>query len=96
MNMPREEIEQKILIALNSTAAFSPKMLFGAEPTVILLYRLMKTSEEVRRKRDQQYENLATIYTDRSKVIIPETEEELKTALTALRSPQEREPAAVR
>lgn len=84
--MRQPELEDKILLALNSTAVFTPKMLFGAEPHVILLYRLVSKDPEIRKKRDDTFLHLRSLYEDQSRFCIPETFEELKAAITEWRS----------
>lgn len=66
-----------VLITLTSTAAFMPKLLWGKEYCVILLYKLFNLSLGDDSLREDLYEGLKSEYEDPCKVIIPETEEEL-------------------
>ena len=79
--MRQTDLRDKILVALNSSAVFTPKMLFGEEPYVILLYRLVSKDAEVRKKRDDLYLHLLSMYEDQSRICIPETFEALNSKL---------------
>ena len=80
--MQQTDLGEKILIALNSTAVFTPKMLFNTEPRIILLYRLINKDPSIKEKRDQTYLKMATMYTDRSRITIPNSLEELTNQLS--------------
>lgn len=73
----QKDLENKVLIALNSTAVFTPKMLFNKEPRIILLYRLIGNTPETVKKRDELYLNMLKMYSARTRVFIPETKDQL-------------------
>lgn len=78
------DMSKKVLIGLYSTALIIPKILLDQEPTVILLYRLFKRSEQTeqaRKKQDQFYEICKSRYKEPNKFFIPESMEELHEAL---------------
>ncbi len=77
----QKDLSEKILVALNSSAVFTPKMMFNVEPRIILLYRLVSDDPIVRKKRDDTYLNLARMYSDMSRIAIPETMDELRAIL---------------
>ena len=74
----QEDLQDKILVALNSTALFSPKMLFDKEPYLVLLYKLTSDDPAVREKRDALYGKLTGMYSRADRILIPETEDELR------------------
>ena len=79
--MGTDHLEDKILVALNSTAVFTPKMFFDKEPRIILLYRLVHADAAVRKKRDELYGKLTGMYEHQERISIPETEEEYRRVL---------------
>ena len=75
-----DDINDKCLVSINSTALFNPKLLFGKEPYLIFVYKLVKLfydyslfEETIKRFKDE--------YHDKDKVMIPETFEELDACL---------------
>lgn len=80
--MNQDDLENKILIALNSTAVFTPKMLFNVEPRIVLLYRLVSDDPIIQKKRDDVYLKMAKMYESTDKVFIPDSIHELKKKLT--------------
>nr|MBQ6241087.1 hypothetical protein [Lachnospiraceae bacterium] len=78
----QEDLSDRILVGLNSTALFTPRMLFDAEPYLILLYRMTSQDPAVREKRDAYLGKMTGMYRDGSRVAIPETPEELEQVLT--------------
>lgn len=70
-----ETINNKCLITYNSTACFSPKIMFDYEPYIIMVYSLDNTHS---RNFDENVNRLLNIYRDKEKIMIPKTEEELK------------------
>lgn len=70
-------INDKILITESSTSVSIPKLLFDSEPTIILLYKIVKSKIIEEHNSDKFYKALKSIYKDQSKVIIPKTEQEL-------------------
>lgn len=70
-----DDINNKLLITVDSTAAFSPKMLYNNEPYIIFLYKI-----EDSRKNDANVDELVKLfvesYDDKNKIFIPNNEEE--------------------
>ncbi len=85
----QEDLEDKILVGLNSTALFTPKMIFGKEPRLIFLYRLISDDPEITAKRDAYLGNLATMYEHPDRVLFPATRQELEDALRLWVRPEE-------
>jgi len=78
-----EEIENKVLISISSTACFTPKLIFDKEPIVIFLYELFSISgyetakDFIRRVKET--------YRSSDKVYIPQTFEDLKHILQEIK-----------
>ena len=87
----QKDIREKILIAINSTALFSPKMLFGWEPRIMLLYRLVTQDAEVVKKREKLYRKLCGMYEDPERISIPESFEEMDRVLKSWITPPQGE-----
>ena len=69
----------KVLVSCASTATLNPKFMFGEEPYVIFTYRLYNTYRQVGIERDDWIANaLLDAYEDKSKVMIPNSMQELK------------------
>ena len=65
-----------ILISFLSTALATPKLMFGREPYILLLYKLVDSSvDDVR--IEEYYDKLRELYSDPERIMIPETKEEL-------------------
>lgn len=73
------DCSNKVLISVISTSMYIPKLLFNQEPILVFLFRLIPAfSNEKRAKSFYEFVlRLRSLYSDPSKVIIPETEEEL-------------------
>lgn len=74
-----QDVSNKVLISIASTASLSSKLVFDEEPYVILLYKLMNSSIF---QRSQQAnfafaEKVQADYEHENRFFIPETEEEL-------------------
>ena len=67
--------EDHVLIGGYSTAQFAPKLLFDCEPTVVFTYKLYGTEIY---NASETIELLRNSYRDPSKIIVPETAEELE------------------
>lgn len=83
-------LEDKLLITPVSTAALSPKMFFGEEPVIIFTYRLFDKSLT----ENPAYKNMIDFvmrfrdcYTNKDRVFIPQTLQELREILESLNSP---------
>ncbi|MDO4197496.1 MAG: hypothetical protein Q4D13_00735 [Erysipelotrichaceae bacterium] len=77
-----KDINEKLLVAIHSTACFSPKMLFDKEPFIIFIYKL--GSYEVSNMTpafEKMIEVFKNSYSNPDKVMIPEDMEELKECL---------------
>ena len=71
--------DQHILIACCSTAQMTPKMLAGKEPYVFFLYRFLLGEKSTAKKNfDGLVHSLKSVYSDDTKVIIPESLDEFK------------------
>ncbi len=69
----------KVLVSCASTATLNPKFMFGHEPYVIFTYRLYNTYRQIGIERDDWIANaLRDSYTDKSRVMIPNSMDELK------------------
>ncbi|MBR1862710.1 MAG: hypothetical protein IJ806_01310 [Ruminococcus sp.] len=78
------DVDKKVIITLSSTAVMMPKILFGKEPVIILLYKLFKMKIADDGGRDKIYKQLRNIYQNKKRVLIPETQEELFSYLDEL------------
>lgn len=65
-----ENINDKTLISMFSTACILPKMIFNEEPRIILTYRLYKKYCNEWKKFDTLFENVKNDYADKQKFII--------------------------
>ena len=77
----KQPIDDKIIITLTSSSVTSPKLLFGQEPTVILLYRLFHVSIGDAKERETFYSELNKTYKKQKGIIIPQNEDELFSSL---------------
>lgn len=69
----------KVLVSCASTATINPKFMFGEEPYVIFTYRLYNTYRQIGIERDDWIANaLLDAYEDKSRVLIPNSMQELK------------------
>ena len=71
-----------VLMGLFSTAQFTPKMMFGTEPTLVFLYKLFGCNFD---NTEGMIERIRSAYTNKDKIIVVETEEELKAILETVR-----------
>lgn len=72
------DCKNKVLISVISSAMYVPKLLFDQEPVLVFLFRLIPALTNVREKSFYDFTlRLRKVYSDPSKVFIPETEEEL-------------------
>ena len=76
----------KVLISYGSTSVGTPKLLLNQEPFVILLYRLIKSKDKSYDKLMEAYfSKLQCLYSDKSKIIIPENFDELRFAVNKIK-----------
>ena len=74
-------IENKVLVSIASTATVTPKLLFNKEPVVILLYNLLFDSLNVWNEYyDEYFKKIQKIYS-RDRVYIPSSIDELNEIL---------------
>lgn len=78
MNLPMDEM---LLISFSSTALSTPKIVFGQEPYMILLFDLLEYRDPLADKRRQFYEILNNCYNKHDRIFIPKTMDEYKAAL---------------
>ena len=77
------DFSDKVLITNFSTAVITPKIFYDQEPTIVFLYKIM--SDYLISNIDTTIvDALKAIYSDKSKIIIPENVEELTEALENL------------
>ena len=82
-----EHPEEKVLVSCASTTAINPKFMFGIEPYVIFTYRLYDTYRQVGVERDDWLSAaLIDSYTDKSRILIPNSLDELRYMLTQLKN----------
>jgi len=77
------DFSNKVLITNFSTSVFTPKILYGQEPTIVFLYKIM-ADYQIMNIDTTIVDALRAIYSDKSKIIIPTNVEELKTTLERL------------
>jgi hypothetical protein len=72
-----EDIDDRCLVSINSTALFNPKLLFDQEPYIIFVYKLVKLFYDW-----SLFEGTIKLfveeYRDKEKIMIPESIEELR------------------
>ena len=78
MNLPMDEM---LLISFSSTALSTPKIVFGQEPYMILLFDLLEYRDPLADKRRQFYDILNNCYNKHDRIFIPKTMDEYKAAL---------------
>ncbi len=76
-----DDIEDRLLVTYASSAVYTPKMFFDAEPRIINLFRLV--DGEGASEWETQQQKFRGIYRDPSRVAAPRTMEELEACLQA-------------
>lgn len=77
--------KDKIMISVASTTALYPKFMFNEEPYVVLTYRLYDTYRQVGVERDDRIAGiLLDAYSDKSRIMIPNSMYELKNMLAGV------------
>ena len=75
------DFSDKILISHCSTALFTPKFFFDQEPIIIFLFNMLRCSSLEQNGRRESFEifveKLRNVYRDKTKVFLPNSEEEL-------------------
>ncbi len=78
-------LDEKVLITRDSSSVLYPKYMFGKEPTVIFTYRLYENYYYQNTEMlDALSRNLQSIYSDKSKIFVPKTVDELKEILCCI------------
>lgn len=75
------DFTEKVLISVFSTAVFTPKIIFDQEPYVILLYKIFRPDLQFVAEADKFCRTIKLLYKDFSRIIIPESKEELYRSL---------------
>ena len=75
-----DDLEGKVLVAYNSTATYTPKLLFGKEPRVINLHRIV--GGPMQQNSETLYRTFLPTYEDKGRLLAPETTEELRQMIT--------------
>lgn len=82
-----EYMKNKILISKESSAVITPKIMFGYEPYVIFTYKLYPDYYLKNCNRLNQLSlNLIDLYSDKTRIYIPNSVDEFKVILTALKT----------
>ena len=77
-----EDIQDKLLISVHSTACFTPKMLFNREPYILLFYKLFDRQVSFANDNfDMMIDKIINSYSNKEKIMIPNTVEEFKECL---------------
>lgn len=94
-NLPMEvlcmhqDFSDKILISYFSTSVITPKMLYGQEPVLIMLYKVMGSTINIELK-DKLCKSIKALYEDESRVCVPETKEELLGIIKSLKAKEKK------
>lgn len=74
-----QNMEEKTILAIFSTACVNPKLMFGQEPRVIMLYKLIGMDYSFFGKGMIDFVNgVGALYKDKSRFFIPETWDEIR------------------
>ena len=80
----KKDLSDSILITCVSSAVYTAKLMFDQEPVVILLCKILEDGMPGYDKAYKHIEIFRDLYKDRSKILMPESEEELFLALEDL------------
>lgn len=75
------DLENRILIGNLSTALFTPRMMFGKEPQVISLHRIIVPENKV---YSSLFDKCREMYNNKERVVAPESIEDLKRVLKTM------------
>ena len=76
------DLDRTVLIGYYSTAQMTPKMLHNKEPWLIFVCHIMNvTDREGLERFEQGIEKIRQLYTNRDRIIVPHTAEELEAAM---------------
>lgn len=79
-----DHLDERILITYASSAVYTPKMYFNAEPWVINLFRIVDNQDGQESEWEITYQKFKKIYNRPEKVIAPRTIEEYEACLKEL------------
>lgn len=83
--IPYEDMNEKILISIFSTACMSPKLDFNQEPFVIFTYKLYGKKVSINDKYLVQINRLRNSYNDKSKIMVPSNVQEFEKILMTIK-----------
>ncbi len=84
-----EDLSSRVLVAYNSTATYTPRMLFGEEPWVINLHRIVPSP--LQEASETLYQTFLPTYRNQGRLLAPASMEELKEILERiLRDPEDK------
>lgn len=69
------DMKNRVLISVNSNACLTPKIMFGKEPELIFLYKLVYKNEKLN-EIENFMQHFFDLYADKTKLYIPNTIEE--------------------
>ena len=83
-NMP--DLGNKVLISSVSTACITPKLVFGEEPRLLLLYKYLRLEKRgiITPSLVQFIENVVNTYADKTKIMIPQDKNELMKCIESI------------
>lgn len=79
-----QDMSQKAILAWDSTAVLTPKLFYGQEPKIILLYRLIEGKISNYKETDGFYSEFAKLYKSERRFLIPKNYRELEEILVHL------------
>lgn len=71
-----QDMSDKILISIASSACITPKLIFNEEPYIVFLYKLSKETLEYAPNFDEFIQKIVELYDSPEKIFIPTTVEE--------------------
>ena len=83
------DMENKVVIALSSTATVMPKIIFNQEPYIVMLYELINIKNESKRTKKQRelfYKQCKAMYNDKGKFNIPKSCVEFENVLKRIKN----------
>lgn len=79
-----DDLDRKLLISIHSTACFTPKILFGREPYILLFYDLCDDEVTTRNEAFDRFVSLfRKTYHDPDRIMIPSSVEEFRDCLNS-------------
>ena len=77
--------ENSVLFGYGSTAQSNPKKMFGLEPYIVSLHRLLSDSIN-KRYAEETFKNLKGLYVNKNKVVAPDSTDDLEEIVDRLLS----------